>query len=528
MSTEIAAKDASSPTDGGAARHLFPLPDGLVCLALEFEHDPEKYEEEKALESVRCELDADGELGDPEDYYYEPGEKTIFGVSKKDRVRINIIAAEADALRWVEHGAELFRNGRFDNIHPPRLSNWKIIDWLPAKEDERGGFWPVTCFPENSWKLSMDEAEIYALLKENWNWFTDWVYDHVTTEEKFDTFRQLKRACRGDLSAVGKALQSLRVQERIADTPNFLVEGLVPKDAITLMLGVTGAGKSGMLLELACDAAMGRAEWHGHKLNAGHNFVVYIFGEDSPQEIKRRVKLLCGGKHPPLLKLIPYDARPIQDLLADPELVGNQIDLLAVDPARKFFKGDEDSSDSVSAFFNEVENFTRQKQCATIVSHHLRRTAAPRNIHDVPDSMRGSQVFLDRARVTLALHRAGGVTQFGIPITAAGPRHNLDERIMSKVVHRFRRDETAFRHVPLEEPARAEAPKAAEPQAARDPVERVRAALVALGAEDTSSMGADKLYRLGIPELAGMSRAAIRKAMQRLADTSQPSETVAL
>ena len=60
-----------------------------------------------------------------------------------------------------------------------------------------------------------------------------------------------------------------------------------------------------------------------------------------------------------------------------------KVALLVVDPARKFFRGDEDGSDAVSDFFTKLEVFARQKNCAVLVLHHLKRNATPRTISEV-------------------------------------------------------------------------------------------------------------------------------------------------
>jgi hypothetical protein len=170
----------------------------------------------------------------------------------------------------------------------------------------------------------------------------------------------------------------------------------------------------------------------------------------------------------------------------------------------------------VSAFFAKLEEFAERKQAAVIIAHHLKRGPGPKSVHDILNCVRGSQVFLDRPRVTFGMRRVGRVTEFAVL------RHNVGAGLAMDT-KRLRRDEAAFRHVLVKEPARAEAKAAdapAEPAAdvpaVSDPVERVRAALARLRDEGTPTMGADSLFSLGLPELEGLSRTAIRKAMRHL------------
>jgi hypothetical protein len=177
-----------------------------------------------------------------------------------------------------------------------------------------------------------------------------------------------------------------------------------------------------------------------------------------------------------------------------------------------FYEGDEDGSDAVSSFFTKIENLAHAKKAAVLVCHHLKRGSAPRDIHDVPNWMRGSQVFLDRPRTILALHRVGSKTVLGIPAPNGGdPLHNLRASIMFTGVRRLQRDEATFRHMSLDEHTKGD-PNANAP-------ERVLAALANLidkGATMTTSSAKRELFAWNPPELEGMSRAAVREAIKRL------------
>src|SRR5665213_4442992 len=131
---------------------------------------------------------------------------------------------------------------------------------------------------------------------------------------------------------------------------------------------------------------------------------------------------MTGGETPWLLHSIPATGSDIDSVLA---ALTVKVDVLAVDPARKFFRGDEDGSDAVSDFFTKLETFAKAKNCAVIVLHHLKRNASPRTLADVAMLYRGSSVFLDRPRVAFAALRTKGETQFGIPALDGGPLHNF-------------------------------------------------------------------------------------------------------
>ncbi len=209
----------------------------------------------------------------------------------------------------------------------------------------------------------------------------------------------------------------------------------------------------------------------------------------------------------------------IEDILADLKKSGIKIDLLIVDPGRKYYLGDEDSSDAVSAFFTKLEAFADERNAGLIVSHHLKRDAAPKNIHEVPHWLRGSQVWIDRPRVITAMHRRGNETTFGIPAPRGGdPLHNLRASTMHSDVLKLYRDPDTFTHVLV---------KSAKPEdeTASDPTDddRVLAALKRL-LEEGKDVGASSKYELFTykpEELYGMSRIGMRAAVQRLIEAGR-------
>ena len=295
-----------------------------------------------------------------------------------------------------------------------------------------------------------------------------------------------------------------------------------------LLLAKQKVGKTNAMLELAVAVARRDSEWFGFPLKAGRGFAVYLFGEGSREDAEERVRTMNGGELPLLLNLVPYDGTEIDEILKS--LSDVNVELLIVDPARKFYKGDEDGSDAVSEFFTKLEEFARRKQAAVVVTHHLKREAAPKSIHDVPRCMRGSQVFLDRPRVVLAMRRAGTETQFGIPAPDGQPLHNFRASLhVFRYSERLRRDEASFRHVVLgtaEGKGPADVGRAAETatdgteptmvEVGSDDVERVRAAVVSLisDGQRVTSRGKRELFKL--KPLNGISRVATRAAIERL------------
>jgi hypothetical protein len=468
------------------AKDELRLPDDLRLLALEYTFNGDTVVEEAiqiALQNIGlCSASS-----------YAPGEKTIFGSAYKHRIRVDIVTTRVDVERWgkqpkfAKNGGDIFwsNSGGLGNV---QCTGVKVVDRVSTENDE-----------EHGWDGSfLDDGEDLITL----------IRKQVQTEQAghLKEFWQLKQAYNHDIVAVGKHIQNSEDEYfRTPEAPEFVVEGLIAKDGYTLLLGVTGIGKGALLLQLACDVAMGKPDWLGHRINPPRGLVVMLYGEDSPAEMKRRVGLLCDKYPPPLLRLVRYNGQPIKELLA--EFKNAKVDLLIIDPARKFVEGDEDGSDAVNKFFIDIDPFLAKTKAAIVMAHHCRRGATPRNVNEVPDHMRGSQVFLDRPRVVLAMHRGGDVTSFGIPLTPAGPRHNMDVAVMVKGVMRLKRDEPTFRHVVITKEA---------PSSSDEGIESVRAALARFAGEGRSITGADLLIELHPPELEGMSRTAVRMAFRLL------------
>jgi hypothetical protein len=334
----------------------------------------------------------------------------------------------------------------------------------------------------------------------------------------------LHTACNGNAQEMLKVLKREREPVGVQE---FVVEGLIPRGVVTLLLARKGVGKTNALLELAVAIAERRATWWQFALQPRDGFVIFLLGEGALEEAEERVRAINGGEKPLLLKL-QNENTMIESIIAEMKKTGIKVDLLIVDPARKYYRGDEDGSDAVSDFFTKVEAFANQTKAGLVVSHHLKREAKPHSVHEVPFWVRGSQVWIDRPRVILAMHRQHDVTTFGIPVPDGDPLHNLRASAMFAGVRRLRRDEDTFTHVSNDT---APSKKAASKQAdERD--ELVLAAIARLIAEGKRISSSFK-YELfsfkpkkqrgstAIWEPGDMTRAEGRAAVQRLIDADR-------
>ncbi len=208
---------------------------------------------------------------------------------------------------------------------------------------------------------------------------------------------------------------------------DFLVPGLIPRGAITILAASGGCGKSSIAHELCIHCAIDREPeeakpfWLGQPVNtdaAADGICVYFSGEDGPAIINARAELYDPEGRAIRLQFHRADFGSEEvtfaQFITDRLMNMPNIPLIVVDPARKYLTGDEEDSETVNEFFMALEELAMEKNTAVIVVHHLKKGAKPQSIPEVLDELRGSQVFIDRARVVLGMFREGIHTIVGL------------------------------------------------------------------------------------------------------------------
>lgn len=207
----------------------------------------------------------------------------------------------------------------------------------------------------------------------------------------------------------------------------FLVPGLIPRGAITVLAASGGCGKSSVAHELcvhcAIDYEPGETKpfWLGQPVNtevAADGVCVYFAGEDGPAIINARGELFDPDGRAKRLQFhrANYGSEEVSFAQFVTERIKKMpnLPIVVVDPARKYLSGDEEDSETVNEFFFALEELAMDKNCAVVVVHHLKKGAKPQSIPEVLDQLRGSQVFIDRARVVLGMFRQGVHTIVGL------------------------------------------------------------------------------------------------------------------
>lgn len=229
-----------------------------------------------------------------------------------------------------------------------------------------------------------------------------------------------------------------------ADRFEFIVPGLVPRGAITLLAATGGTGKSSLAHRLCVLAAMDYKDgdeaplWLGQRLEIEKckGISIYFSGEDGPQIVNARAELFDPEGRAKRLMFQRTDfgegvsfSQHIKRLHKIPD-----VPIMVIDPARKYLTGDENDAGVVSEFFEAIEEFAIRKNSAVVVVHHLQKNANPKSAHEVLDLLRGSQVFIDRPRVVIGMFRDGPYTVAGLAKNNIPPNMGMviEERVFAR------------------------------------------------------------------------------------------------
>jgi hypothetical protein len=221
------------------------------------------------------------------------------------------------------------------------------------------------------------------------------------------------------------------MREGSEETFQFVVEGLVPRGAITLLAATGGTGKSSIAHMLCVLASIDyrddeeRPLWLGQKLRdeVCHGICVYFSGEDGPAIVNARNKIFDPEGRAKRLQFHRTEFMdqdlPFGEYLSKLQKMPD-VSVVVIDPARKYLSGDENDSEVVSEFFEAIEEFAIRKNCGMIVAHHLQKGANPKSAKEVLNELRGSQVFIDRPRVVIGMcrdekHTIVGLAKCNIP-----------------------------------------------------------------------------------------------------------------
>lgn len=173
----------------------------------------------------------------------------------------------------------------------------------------------------------------------------------------------------------------IHVGQMVYRPPEYLIQGLIETDTMSLLFGDPAAGKSFVAIDMACSVATG-TDFHDHAARAGAVF--YIAGEGR-NGLKRRFSAWeeHNGVSLADASLFTSDGVAAQFLDANSaRLVADSVDVLAVKYgvprliivdtlARNFGGGNENSQEDMGRFIAALDNLKgKYPGCVVLIVHH--------------------------------------------------------------------------------------------------------------------------------------------------------------
>jgi hypothetical protein len=158
----------------------------------------------------------------------------------------------------------------------------------------------------------------------------------------------------------------------------WLVDNYIEEDALTVMYGPPGKGKSFVALDLSCCIASG-IPFHGHDVKPG--VVIYVAGEGH-NGIARRLhawaqhnqtavpELLFVSEAPTDLSSATNAAKVAEAVKQIAEATGEAPVLIVIDTMARNFGGDENSATDVGKFIRNVDALRRPWKATVLIVHH--------------------------------------------------------------------------------------------------------------------------------------------------------------
>ncbi|OYU34697.1 AAA family ATPase [Novosphingobium sp. PASSN1] len=341
----------------------------------------------------------------------------------------------------------------------------------------------------------------------------EWAARVALREQDIKTRAHVLRITGGDFGLYDGVMGTSETQKGV----EWVVEGFAARGVITLFVGQQGIGKSTLLHELCFKVGRlgpGTADFLGVPV-AGERIAVMAFGEDPDGFIHDRTTAFRAAFGESIVIKIS-DSKPLDELIRQIDSMPT-VDLVVIDPVRTYLPGGEADNDAVNRFFEPLSALAARKNCAIITSHHIAKAHTPAHIRSVIP--RGAQVFMDRPRLIFGMVRLRerivgiGMIKNNFP-PSSRPWGDLFEQRL------FVQDEATLSLLPLAGQAQAKAAPAAKSEQSAD-VAAVAGALRQLtdAGEVVHRTGASELFNRQCAELAGWSRARVRKAVQAAIDT---------
>lgn len=188
----------------------------------------------------------------------------------------------------------------------------------------------------------------------------------------------------------------------------WLVADWIPMNAVTLVTGDGGVGKSNLLLSLSISCATG-SEWIGMEVDKGS--VIYLSAEDDVDELHRRTinaldKACNFVEALDVFFIDPTQINYLQNNNGELTPFGVEIQklvfkvkprLVVLDTVPNFFSGNENERREVTAFISSLNRIAAKSKCAIVLLTHPSKQAYGKDSYSGSTAWNGSV----RSRISL-------------------------------------------------------------------------------------------------------------------------------
>ena len=193
-----------------------------------------------------------------------------------------------------------------------------------------------------------------------------------------------------------------------SDKIPFLVEALIPEQAITILAGQSDVGKSLLYLQLALSIIQRKNEFLGFKINSKYNKVLLVSSEDGAIQISNRIKKQLGGCQSTddfCDSMVILTASDNIAKKVEVELKTCKYDLVILDALGDILDGDSNSLGDARRFLNQFSELIHKYGCSFLIVHHIGKGREKQGANK--SQLLGSVGIEGKARQVLMLVKSG-------------------------------------------------------------------------------------------------------------------------
>lgn len=191
----------------------------------------------------------------------------------------------------------------------------------------------------------------------------------------------------------------------------WIVDGLIPENALAFLYGAPGAGKSFIAVDLAQRVAVG-AQWCGRRVDKSS--VLYLACEARSSFGNRLLAARMrpgSGVTPDNLWYYPHpvslgNGRPDTVTLMSTLILNPEIKLVIIDTVARSIAGDENDNMQVASYLNALQQVVNECKVSVLFVHHSGK--------DASKGMRGSSNFTGFAETVIAATPVYGEDDRGV------------------------------------------------------------------------------------------------------------------